>query len=101
MEFSGPSLHERLNTVRAFSQDATRNYLLGQIHTGMLLVRTARRLYDRKESQARCLKFARNCEQRAQVSLWRIRNQTDLFNQLTAELERLVCEIKALASRST
>ena len=100
MEFSDPSIQDRLAKVRAFARDPNRDYLLGQIDNGMLLVRTARRLGHHKDKQVKCLESARNCEQRAQRSLWRVREQTDVFNQLAAELERLGFEISALANRS-
>jgi hypothetical protein len=99
MEFSEPSIQDRLARVRAFARDANCKYLLGQIDSGMMLVRTARRLQYRKEAQAKCLESARNCEQRAQRSLWRVRDETDVFNQLAAELERLGFEISALAEK--
>jgi hypothetical protein len=76
MEFDEPSIQDRLDRVRAFARDSNCKYLLGQIDSGMMLVRTARRLQYRKEAQAKCLESARNCEQRAQRSLWRVRAQT-------------------------
>ena len=99
MEFDEPCIQDRLDRVRAFARDANCNYLLGQIDSGMMLVRTARRLQHRKDAQTKCLESARNCEQRAQRSLWRVREQTDVFNQLAAELERLGFEISVLAEK--
>jgi hypothetical protein len=99
MEFDEPSIQERLDKVRAFARDANCNYVLSVIYSGMLLVRTARKLDHQKEAQTKCLQSAMNCEQRAQRSLWKIREQTDVFNQVAAELERLSCEIDALTAR--
>lgn len=98
--FDESSIQERLDKVRAFTRDANCKYLLGLIESDMLLVRTATDLNTAKEAQARRLKSARNCEQRAQRSLWKVREQTDVFNQIAAELERLEFEIKALTASS-
>ena len=99
MEFSELSVQDRLAKVRAFARDANCRYLLGQIESGIVLVRTARRLQHRTEAQTKCLDSARNCEQRAQRNLWRVRQQTEVFNQLAAELERLHFEITTLADQ--
>jgi hypothetical protein len=91
-----PSVEDRVRHVRAFSRDSLRNLILSLLYTGRLLVRTARLLDSRKEARARCVRGAGSCLDGIERNLWKLRQQTDLFNQFTADLERLKCEISAL-----
>jgi hypothetical protein len=101
-DFCAPRfVRERLDNVRAFSRDSIRNLVLSQLYTGTLLVRTARRLDIHSDAYFKCLKSARNCEESIERNLWRLREETDVFNRLASDLERLHHEIIALIELET
>jgi hypothetical protein len=94
-----PSVQDRLDNVRAYSRDSTKSLVLGLLDTGMLLVRTARRIDRRKEAHARCLDSAKQCVQRVEMSIWKLREQPNEFSRISSDLERLDCEVTALTGQ--
>jgi hypothetical protein len=90
-----PSVQERLTEVRAFNASAALSHVKSLLATGLLLVLTAKRLDNDAKGRAKCLSDARRCQSRVEEAVWRLQALAD-FSRLTADMDRLKCEISAL-----
>jgi hypothetical protein len=91
-----PSLEEKVDSTSDFNRDKIRSLVISLLDTGMLLVRTVRRFDPREEEHAKCLESAKKCSARVEEHLFEFKDQPEVLSHLTANLERLKCEILAL-----
>lgn len=89
-----PSVQERLNEVRAFNAKASLSHAKSLLDTGILLVRTAKRLGKDNNGRAKCLRGAKQCQSRVEEVVWKFQDDSEFF-LLTADIDRLTCEMSA------
>jgi hypothetical protein len=90
-----PSVEERLNEVRAFNAKASLRNAKSLLDTGILLVLTAKRLDTDTNGRAKCLEGSKRCRLRVEEVVWKFQDDSE-FSRLTADIDRLTCEISAL-----
>ena len=95
-----PSVQERLTEVRAYNASAALSLVKSLLDTGLRLVLTAKRLDNDAKGRAKCLSDARICQSRVEEAVWRFQGLAD-FSQLTADMDRLKCEIAVSSGACT
>jgi hypothetical protein len=93
-----PSIQDRLNEVRTFGANAALSRVTSLLDTGRLLLLTAKRFDLASKARANCLHGAKRCQSRVEEDMLKFQGQSE-FSQLTADIDRLNCEISALAAQ--